>query len=66
MNCCFPSILQIVKKVKVQTRGKWPELRKIYIITNWAVEWLAELKEALKVVGDNEWIELQLVGFLEQ
>jgi hypothetical protein len=56
MNHCFPSILQIVKKVidvKVQTRGKWPKLRKICIITNRAVEWLSELK-TLKVVGDNE------------
>jgi FMN phosphatase YigB (HAD superfamily) len=46
---CFPTIEQIVDKVmdvKKTSIGK--DLRNVYILTNGAREWIAELKEALR------------------
>lgn len=53
LQACFPSIEQIVEKVKnvlVDQRrmyGYTNELKRVYIMTNGDVEWLRKLKEAL-------------------
>ncbi|KAG1743088.1 hypothetical protein EDB19DRAFT_1700006 [Suillus lakei] len=51
MQRCFPTIEQIVQKVmQVRVESEWP-LTHIYIMTNGAVAWVEELKEALGSSG---------------
>lgn len=49
---CFPTIEQIIKRIKeVQQSEAAKNLENVYIMTNGAVEWVQELKDALKDVG---------------
>ncbi|OBZ68590.1 hypothetical protein A0H81_11553 [Grifola frondosa] len=52
LSHCFPSIEQIVAKVEsVRTTDAAAGLQNIYIMTNGAVPWVQELKDALKKSG---------------
>ncbi|KAG0698213.1 hypothetical protein DFH29DRAFT_983956 [Suillus ampliporus] len=52
MQRCFPTIEQIVQRVmQVRVESEWP-LTHIYIMTNGAVAWVDELKEALAISGN--------------
>lgn len=50
---CYPSVEQIVERVK-RVRTEYPQpLRYLYIMTNGATSWVEELKSAL--TKDMEW-----------
>ncbi|KAI0654758.1 hypothetical protein C8Q70DRAFT_469595 [Cubamyces menziesii] len=54
MEHCFPSVQQIVRRVEEVVRGEaaqGPSLEHVYVMTNGAVEWVEELKAALRGMG---------------
>ncbi|EGN95102.1 hypothetical protein SERLA73DRAFT_187410 [Serpula lacrymans var. lacrymans S7.3] len=49
---CYPSIEQIVEKVKAVVAASVDPLRYVYIMTNGAVPWVEELKTSIKSSGN--------------
>ncbi|KAH9890666.1 hypothetical protein C8Q73DRAFT_747504 [Cubamyces lactineus] len=52
MEHCFPSVEQIVRRVEEVVQGEAAQgLEHVYVMTNGAVEWVEELKRALRGMG---------------
>lgn len=56
MDHCYPSMEQIVEKVETVREESWEPLDHIYIMTNGADSWVADLKSALHDLGGWEHI----------
>jgi hypothetical protein len=54
MDHCYPSMEQIVEKVETVREESWEPLDHIYIMTNGADSWVADLKMALYDLGGWE------------